>query len=78
MARIKHDPETQRLARAAYQASGCTTHLAFVAMFGDAVALRTFHDWLAGNQPATPLAQLMLREFIAGWRPSQAKQKAAS
>jgi hypothetical protein len=34
-----------------------------------AVGLRTFRGWLKGEQPAAPLAQLMLREFIAGWRP---------
>jgi hypothetical protein len=62
--------ETKRLATEAYAASGCSTHGAFCALFGDAVGVRTFRGWLAGEQPATPLAQLMLREFIAGWRPS--------
>lgn len=69
MAKTKNDAETQRLAAEAYRASGCATHPEFVALFGDAVGLRTFRGWLEG-QRATPLAQLMLREFIAGWRPS--------
>lgn len=65
----KH-PETARLATEAYTASGCTTHQQFCDLFGDAVGLRTFRGWLKGEQPAAPLAQLMLREFIAGWRPT--------
>ena len=71
MATSKHHPETERLAQEAYRASGCATHPEFVALFGDAVGLRTFRGWLKGEQPATPLAQLMLREFIAGWRPTR-------
>ncbi len=67
----KHHPETQRLAQAAYSTSGCKSHGEFTAQFGDAVGLRTFRGWLKGEQPATPLAQLMLREFIAGWRPTK-------
>lgn len=66
-------PETKRLATEAYAKSGCQTHPEFVALFGDAVGLRTFRGWLAGDQPATPLAQLMLREFVAGWRPTHAR-----
>jgi hypothetical protein len=66
-------PETKRLATEAYAASGCSTHPEFVKLFGDAVGLRTFRGWLAGDQPAAPLAQLMLREFVAGWRPSQTR-----
>jgi hypothetical protein len=66
-------PETKRLATEAYAKSGCSTHGQFVALFGDAVGLRTFRGWLAGDQPATTLAQLVLREFIAGWRPTQTK-----
>lgn len=68
----KH-PETRIIATAAYEASGCKTHGAFCALFGDAVGVRTFRGWLAGEQPAAPLAQLMLREFIAGWRPTQTR-----
>lgn len=71
MKNAKHHPETERLAREAYEASGCKTHPEFVAIFGDAIGLRTFRGWLKGEQPAAPVAQLMLREFIAGWRPSQ-------
>jgi hypothetical protein len=66
----KH-PETERLAVAAYESSGCKTHQQFCDLFGDAVGLRTFRGWLKGEQPAAPLAQLMLREFIGGWRPTQ-------
>lgn len=67
---MANHPETARLATEAYAASGCKTHPEFVALFGDAVGLRTFRGWLKGEQPAAPLAQLMLREFIAGWRPT--------
>lgn len=66
---IKH-PETAALAERAYEQSGCTTHRAFCDLFGDAVGLRTFRGWLNGEQPAAPVARLMLREFIAGWRPT--------
>lgn len=69
MADVKH-PETADLAKQAYDASGCKTHREFVALFGGAIGLRTFRGWLAGEQPAQPLAALMLREFVAGWRPS--------
>lgn len=62
-------PATADLAKSAFDASGCKTHPEFVALFGGAVGLRTFRGWLAG-QPAQPLAALMLREFVAGWRPS--------
>jgi hypothetical protein len=65
----KH-PETADLARRAYEASGCKTHDDFVALFGKAMSLRSFRGWLAGENPAAPIAQLVLREFIAGWRPS--------
>ena len=68
MAKNKNDTESKRLAEEAFEASGCKTHPEFVALFGDAVGLRTFRGWLEG-QRATPLAQLMLRDFIAGWRP---------
>jgi hypothetical protein len=67
---VRH-PETQRLATEAYKASGCPTHQQFCDLFGDGVGLRTFRGWLKGEQPAAPLAQLMLREFIAGWRPTR-------
>ena len=69
MAAVKH-PLTADLARAAYKASGCKTHPEFIAQFGGAISLRSFRAWLAGEVPAAPLAKLMLREFVAGWRPS--------
>ncbi|APZ81830.1 hypothetical protein vBEliSR6L_65 [Erythrobacter phage vB_EliS_R6L] len=65
----KH-PETADLARRAYEASGSRTHPEFVKLFGGAISLRSFRAWLAGEVPAAPLAQLMLREFVAGWRPT--------
>lgn len=65
----KH-PATADLARRAFEAAGVKTHDEFVAMFGDAMSLRSFRGWLAGENPAAPMAQLMLREFVAGWRPS--------
>lgn len=68
-AKVKH-PETARLAQEAYALSGAATHQQFCDIFGDAIGLRTFRDWLKGNFPAQPLAQLVLREFINGWRPS--------
>lgn len=66
---MKH-PETAALATRAYEAAGCKTHKEFCDLFGGAVGLRTFRAWTAGEQPAAPIAQLMLREFIAGWRPT--------
>lgn len=72
MADVKH-PATRDLAVAAYEASGAKTHQQFCNLFGDAVGLRTFRGWLKGEQPAAPLAQLMLREFIAGWRPKHVR-----
>jgi hypothetical protein len=63
--------ETAELATEAFAASGCQSHEEFVRQFGDAVGLRTFRYWLSGQRPALPLAKLMLREYIAGWRPSQ-------
>ena len=66
----KKYPDTADLAHRAYEASGCKTHPEFVRQFGSAVSLRSFRAWLAGEVPAAPIAQLMLREFIAGWRPT--------
>ena len=67
---MKH-PATAALADSAFKASGVISHPEFVAIFGGAIGLRTFRGWLAGEQPALPIAQLMLREFVAGWRPTQ-------
>lgn len=64
------DQESADLARAAFEASGCKTHAEFVTQFGGAVSLRSFRAWLAGEVPAVPIAKLMLREYVAGWRPS--------
>lgn len=64
------NPETAKLANNAFVESGCQTHAEFVALFGDAVPLRTFRGWLAGEQALPRIAALMLREFIAGWRPT--------
>jgi hypothetical protein len=64
-------PETARLATAAFEASGCDTHPRFIALFGEGViGLRTFRGWLKGEQPAAPIARLLLREFVGGWRPT--------
>jgi hypothetical protein len=61
---------TRALATKAYEASGCTKPEDFVALFGkDVIGSRSFRYWLNGERPASPLAQLVLREFIAGWRP---------
>lgn len=65
----KH-PATADLAKRAYEASACKTHEDFVKLFGDAISLRSFRGWLAGETPAAPVAQLLLREFVAGWRPT--------
>ena len=73
MATDKFDQVSKQLALDAYTLSGCKSHPEFVAMFGDAVGLRTFRGWLEG-QRAAPIAQLMLREFIAGWRPAQSRR----
>lgn len=61
--------ETIDLAKRAYEASGCKTYAEFVALFGGAIGKRTLTGWLEGAK-ASPLAALMLREFIAGWRPT--------
>ena len=66
---MKH-PDTAALANSAFEKSACQTHKEFCDQFGGAVGLRTFRGWLKGEQPAAPIAQLMLREFIAGWRPT--------
>lgn len=66
---MKH-PETAALARQAFDATQCKTHGDFVALMKGAVPLRTLRRWLAGDNPLDPLAQLVLRELIAGWRPS--------
>lgn len=65
---MKH-PATADLARRAFSATGCKTHPEFVALMQGAVGLRTLRRWLAGEGPADALAQLVLRELIAGWRP---------
>lgn len=65
---MKH-PDTAELARRAFDATGLKTHGEFVAMMQGAIPLRTFRRWLAGDNPLDPLAQLVLREITAGWRP---------
>jgi hypothetical protein len=69
---MKH-PDTARLAQEAFEATGVKTHAEFCALTGNAIALRTFRRWLAGEGPADPLAQLVLREIKGGWRPAVAK-----
>lgn len=69
-ASTKH-PATARLANEAFVKSACQTHQEFCDLFGGAIGLRTLRAWLKGEQPAAPLTQLMLREFVAGWRPSR-------
>ncbi len=67
---MKH-PDTAALAQQAFAASGAATHPEFIAMFPPgAIGLRTFRGWMLGEAPAMPLAQLVLREFAAGWRPA--------
>jgi hypothetical protein len=64
-------PETFALANAAYKASGCKRYDDFIALFGEgAIGRRSFCAWMKGERPAEPLARLVLREFIAGWRPT--------
>lgn len=63
----------RELAREAYRLSGCKTHREFLAIFDGAIKPRTFADWVGGTSNVAPLAQLMLREFIAGWRPRTTK-----
>lgn len=67
---MKH-PDTAALAKAAFDATGCKTHGDFVNLMGGAIGLRTLRRWLAGEGPADPLAQLVLRELVAGWRPGR-------
>lgn len=66
---IKH-PETAKMATEAFAASGCRYHPEFIAIFQGAIGLRTFRAWLKGEQPAAPIAALMLREYVNGWRPT--------
>lgn len=73
MAKTTTDQVSKQLALDAFAASGCKSHPEFVALFGDAIGLRTFRGWLEG-QKAAPVAQLLLREFIAGWRPKRIKR----
>lgn len=63
-------PETAALAKAAFEASGCRTHQEFIDLFRGAVGLRTFRDWLAGTRAPMPLATMVLRAFVDGWRPT--------
>lgn len=70
MSEMKY-PETSQLARDAYAASGCKTHAEFLAMFGGAIAQRSFYDWLSGKQRCAPLAAFVLRQIKAGWRPKR-------
>lgn len=65
---MKH-PETAQLAREALEATGCKTHADFCALTGNAIGLRTFRYWLAGERPADGIASLVLRELKSGWRP---------
>jgi hypothetical protein len=64
------DPDAKALAEQAFAVSGCRTHAEFAGLFGDAVGVDTFRKWLAGK-PAAPIAKLLLREYVAGWRPGQ-------
>jgi hypothetical protein len=74
---LKH-PETAALARAAYDRSGAKNKDDFVALFpNDAIGVRTFHYWLAGERPPTPLAVLVLREVAAGWLPGRGREQDA-
>lgn len=65
---MKH-PQTAQLAREAFEATGLRTHGEFVTMMQGAIPMRTFRRWLAGENPLDPLARLVLRELIGGWRP---------
>lgn len=74
MTKTKNE-QTADLARRAFEASGLTVHEDFCALFGGAMKLRSFRGWLAGETPPSAMAQLLLREFIAGWRPTQIEGK---
>lgn len=63
-------PNDAKLANDAFQTSGCKTHPEFVALFGGAIGLRTFRGWLAGDRRMPALPALVLREYVAGWRPT--------
>lgn len=65
---IKH-PETARLTREAYDATGVKTHEEFLALTGGAISLRSFRYWLAGARPLGGVEALVLRELARGWRP---------
>lgn len=59
-------PET--LAKQAYRASGCRTIEEFRQMLGG-VGRRSVCRWLAGEGPTGPLADMVFRNIIAGWKP---------
>lgn len=63
---MKH-PETAALAKAAMDATGLKTEA-----FADLICVgkRTLFSWLSGEKPASGIAQMVLREVAAGWRPS--------
>lgn len=63
---MKH-PDTAALAREALESTGLKHH-DFAGMIQ--VGVRTLRAWLAGEKPAPPIAQMVLREVKGGWRPS--------
>lgn len=67
---MKH-PDTAELAKRALETSGLT-HGEFAKLIH--VGTRTLSHWTAGTKPASPIAQMVLREVAAGWKPSAAAE----
>jgi hypothetical protein len=58
----------ESLAQQAYRASGCRTIEEFRQMLGGP-GRRSLCRWLANEGPTPPMAQMVFRNIIAGWKP---------
>ncbi len=63
---MKH-PDIAALAKAAFEGSGVETHKKFADLY--CCGLRSLRAWLAGEKPASAIAQMVLRQAAKGWRP---------
>lgn len=62
-------PETAKMAQAAFDGSGATTHQEFADIFE--CGLRTFRAWLAGEKDPPRIAKMVLGQAAKGWRPAK-------
>lgn len=63
-------PEVRDLATKAYAASGCSSVDQFAVFLGG-VGSRTVWRWIRGEGPLGGMAELVLAEVAAGWRPTR-------